>query len=78
MDAAVKKAEEICGGIRSGAIPASPSVSEQKTPCSYCEYASVCPKRREDERPLPKGLSFQDVGKSLLQQNRCAKEENRL
>ena len=78
MDAAVKKAEEICGGIRSGAISASPSVSEQRSPCSYCEYASVCPKRREDERPLPKGFSFQDVGKSLLQQNRCAKEENRL
>ncbi len=62
MDAAVSKAAQLCGGIRSGEISASPSVSDSSSPCSFCEFLSVCPVRKADERPLPKGMTFGDVG----------------
>ena len=62
MDAAFQKAAELCRQIRSGMVSASPSVSDSRSPCTFCEFSSVCPRRKEDERPLAKGLSFRDVG----------------
>ena len=62
MEAAQNKAVEICCRIRDGEAAASPSVSETSSPCTFCEFHSVCPVRKTDQRPLPKGLSFGDVG----------------
>lgn len=63
MEAAVRKAAEICGQIRAGQVSASPSVSADRTPCSFCEFQSVCPARKKRERALPRGLDYADVGR---------------
>ena len=58
-DAAVRRAAALCEQIRSGVIPASPSVeSDRSSACTFCEFSALCPKRKEDERPLPKGITF--------------------
>ena len=62
MDAAEGRAAALCEAIRSGAVPASPSVeSGRSSACDFCEFAGICPRRKEDERPLPKDLTFADV-----------------
>ena len=63
MDAARDKAAELCVRIRSGEVSASPSVSDDRSACTFCEFQTVCRRRKSDERPLPKGLSFADVGR---------------
>ena len=61
-DAAVRRAAALCEQIRSGVIPASPSVeSDRSSACTFCEFSALCPKRKEDERPLPKGITFADA-----------------
>jgi len=58
-EAAVEKAAELCGRIRAGEIPVSPSAGEDgKSACSFCDYACVCRRRKEDERPLDGELTF--------------------
>ena len=66
MDAAVEKAAELCGLIRSGGIQPSPSVSQdgKRSVCTFCEFSSVCLREKEDERPLPENVSYADVGSS--------------
>ena len=63
MDAALARAAELCELIRSGDVTASPSVGEHTSPCTFCEFAAICPRKKEDERPLPKDFSFEDVGR---------------
>ena len=63
MDAARTRAEELCVRIRSGEVSASPSVSDDRSACTFCEFQSVCRRRKSDERPLPKGITFADVGR---------------
>lgn len=61
-DAAVDRAAELCVRIRSGEVPASPSVeNDRSSACTFCEFAGVCPKRPEDARPLPDRVSFSDA-----------------
>ena len=61
-EAALEKAAALCEEIRSGLVSASPSVeNEQISACTFCEFSAVCPKRKSDERPLPKGVTFADV-----------------
>ena len=62
MDAAAKKASELCTRIRSGEVSVSPSVSDSESACTFCDFRSACPVRKQDERPLPKGLTFANVG----------------
>ena len=64
MAAAAAKAAELCVRIRAGEIPISPSVSETRSPCSFCEFKEICPRRKADERPLLQGMGFEEVGKS--------------
>ena len=60
--AAEKRAASLCEEIRSGAVPVSPSVeNDRMSACTFCEFSSICPKRREDGRPLPEGVTFADV-----------------
>jgi len=62
-EAAVSKATEICQKIRSGEISASPSVeSDDRSACTYCEYAPICHHLPADERPLPPVKKFTEVG----------------
>ena len=66
MEAAVEKAGELCARIRSGEVHPSPSVSGdgKRSVCSFCEFQSLCPRKKADERPLPEGVSFGDIGNS--------------
>ena len=62
MDAALEKAEELCESIRAGEIPVSPSAEDdQRSACTFCDYASVCGRRKDRERPLDKGLTFPEL-----------------
>lgn len=65
MDAAQQRAAELCVEIRSGRIPASPSVDGDRKPCTFCEFQGLCPLRPGDERPLPSGMTYGDVGSGL-------------
>ncbi len=61
-DAALKKAAALCEEIRSGLVSAAPSVeNDQSSACTFCEFSAICPKQKSDERPLPKGVTFEDV-----------------
>ena len=62
MDAAVSRAADLCVRIRAGEADASPSAEDRFSACTWCEFASVCPRRKQDERPLPGGMRFEDVG----------------
>ena len=61
-DAAMDRAAELCGRIRSGEVPVSPSVeSDRASACTFCEFAGICSRRKEDGRPLPGNVSFADA-----------------
>ena len=65
MDAAGRTAAALCEKIRSGEIQASPSwESDRFSACTYCDYRSFCVPRKEDFRPLDKGISFADAAAS--------------
>ena len=58
MDASEEKAGELCDRIRSGEIDAAPVTDGELSSCRYCEYHGICRARKEDERPLEKGITF--------------------
>ena len=66
IEETVEKAGELCTRIRSGEVHPSPSVSGdgKRSVCSFCEFQTVCPRKKADERPLPEGVSFGDIGNS--------------
>ena len=51
MNAAVKKAAELCGDIRDGHVEAAPRGTAEDAACRYCDYRTICHTRRGDERP---------------------------
>ena len=61
MDASEEKAGELCDRIRSGEIDAAPVTDGELSSCRYCEYHGICRARKEDERPLDKGITFRHI-----------------
>ena len=70
MDAAERKAAEICGEIREGKIPPEPRGSaDEDVPCRYCSYRTLCRVRREFRRPRKEETTFRDAaGKNTLRE----------
>ena len=70
MDAAERKAAEICGEIREGRIPPEPRGStDEDVPCRYCSYRTLCRVRREFRRPRKEETTFRDAaGKNTLRE----------
>ena len=62
MDAAERKAAEICGDIRGGRIEPQPRGSgEDDSPCRYCSWRTLCRAVPESMRPREEGISFRDI-----------------
>ena len=67
MDAAVEKAGELCGRMRSGEIEASPGEDKNGSVCRYCEYRAVCRENGRNGRTRDEGITYRDVaGKNTL------------
>ena len=68
MDAAERKAAEICSEIREGRIEAAPrGREEQDLPCRFCGYRTLCRTRKESRRPRAEEISYRDIaGKNTL------------
>ena len=71
-EAAVATATERCEEIRAGRIEAAPSVeSADISSCTFCELQTVCQVKKNRERALDRGLTFQDVAeKNALRKDR--------
>ena len=61
MDAAERKAAELCGEIREGRAEAAPRGEGEDTPCRYCGYRTICHARPEDARPRTAGITCRDL-----------------
>ena len=62
MDAAERKAAEICGDIRGGRIEPQPRGSgEEDSPCRYCGWRTLCRTVPGSARPREEGITFRDI-----------------
>ena len=61
MDAAVRKAEELCVNMRSGDIRIAPLGKENLLPCRYCEYRAVCGSAAQRRREPGEKITFEEV-----------------
>ena len=69
MDAAERKAAEICGEIREGRIEAAPRGTEETAPCRCCDYRTMCHRRKESLRPREDGITYRDIaGENTLRE----------
>ena len=75
MDASEEKAGELCVRIRSGEIDAAPVTDGELSSCRYCEYHGICRARKEDERPLDKGITFRSIAAGEQRKNTLREKE---
>lgn len=61
MDAAVRKAEELCTDIRGGDIRIAPLGKETELPCRYCSYLPICGSAADRRREQKGKITFEDV-----------------
>ena len=61
MDAAVRKAEELCVNMRSGDVRVAPLGKENELPCRFCEYRAVCGTADSRRRDLREKITFEEV-----------------
>ena len=62
MDAAERKAAEICSDIRGGRIEPMPRGSgEEDSPCRYCGWRTLCRAAPGSAAPREDGISFRDI-----------------
>ena len=73
MDAAERKAAEICGEIRTGRIaPAPRGKNEEDSPCRWCDYRTLCRVRRESRRPRNEQTTYRDIAGKNTAKNKIA------
>ena len=69
MKAAERKAADICGEIREGRIEAAPRGTEETAPCRYCDYRTLCHRRKESMRPREDGITYREIaGENTLRE----------
>ena len=61
MDAAVEKAGELCGRMRSGEIEASPGEDSAGSVCRFCDYGAICRAGAKKGRVRETGVTYQDI-----------------
>ncbi len=65
MDAAVKKAADLCSDMREGIVDVAPrGDKEEESLCAFCEYRPICHVRPRDYRPRDPNLTYRDVARS--------------
>ncbi|MCR5565484.1 MAG: PD-(D/E)XK nuclease family protein [Clostridiales bacterium] len=70
MDAAVEKAGELCGRMRSGEIEASPGEDAAGPVCRYCDYHAICRAGTKKGRERDEGITWEQIaGKNTLREN---------
>lgn len=61
MDAAVRKAEDLCVNMRAGDIRIAPLGKETELPCRYCPYSPICGNAAGRRREPREKITFEEV-----------------